>query len=358
MTDKQMKTNLEHLRSPQVGDYWQDNDFCKCAICVVTAVGGEFVTVCKTRKTIEPGFWGWDLKILDRMSLAGFANWLTNDHSSEPWVSVWPRAHMWIVKQLAKEDTDLESKAKLDEIMFPEADENILVSKPTPPPSDCAKIRCFGGAFIDTYCKAFRRLHKETSTDSEKITFPEYKTGETTTGPAETYADELNEKWRQRIDRGISEEAEKNSKLRAMMDNIKLNEVGPMADKPSPDKERGRSLADWGIDSTNWKTAPAGSVKLGEYRVLKGYEPLADVLQEALDQAQRGKGAKCHANDKPFLEQPIMVEGRTVGPGFLAGQVRKKVLEAMNCSDDDRAIEDLLGAINYTAALILLRREK
>lgn len=92
--------------------------------------------------------------------------------------------------------------------------------------------------------------------------------------------------------------------------------------------------------------------------VVKGYEPLADVLQEALDQAQRGKGAKCHANGLPFLEQPIMVEGRSVGAGFLAGQVRKKVLEAKNCEDDDRAIEDLLGAINYVGALILLRREK
>lgn len=90
-----------------------------------------------------------------------------------------------------------------------------------------------------------------------------------------------------------------------------------------------------------------------------GYEPLAAVLQEALDQAQHGKGKKCHANGKPFLEQPIMTGGRECGAGGLVFQARKKILEAMNCEDDDdRAIEDYLGAINYVAALVLLRREQ
>lgn len=93
-------------------------------------------------------------------------------------------------------------------------------------------------------------------------------------------------------------------------------------------------------------------------QVVTGYEPLAAVLKEALDQAQYGKGKKCHAkNGRPFLEQPIMVGGRECGPGGLAFQARKKILEALNCEDDDRAIEDLLGAINYTAAMVLLRRE-
>lgn len=89
-----------------------------------------------------------------------------------------------------------------------------------------------------------------------------------------------------------------------------------------------------------------------------GYEPLAQVLVEALDQAQHGKGKKCHANGKPFLEQPIMTGGRECGAGGLAFQARKKILEAMNCTDDTRAIGDYLGAINYVAALVLLRREQ
>jgi hypothetical protein len=92
-------------------------------------------------------------------------------------------------------------------------------------------------------------------------------------------------------------------------------------------------------------------------KVEKGYEPLAQVLQEALDQAQAGKGKRCHANGLPFLEQPIMTGGRECGPGGLAFQARKKILEALNCKDDDRAIADLLGAINYTAAMVILRRE-
>jgi len=93
-------------------------------------------------------------------------------------------------------------------------------------------------------------------------------------------------------------------------------------------------------------------------RVEPGYEPLAEVLQQALDQSQIGKGKECHANGLPFLEQPIVTEGRAVGPGFHVGQARKKVLEAMNCDDDDRAICDYLGAIVYIAALVILRREK
>jgi len=88
-----------------------------------------------------------------------------------------------------------------------------------------------------------------------------------------------------------------------------------------------------------------------------GYEPLRYVLEEAFEQASQGKGRRCHANGKPFLEQPIMTGGRECGPGGLAFQARKKVLEALNCADDERAIADLLGAINYVAAMVILRRE-
>ena len=43
--------------------------------------------------------------------------------------------------------------------------------------------------------------------------------------------------------------------------------------------------------------------------IIPGYEPLARILQAALDQAQCGKGKRLHANDSPFLEQPIITEG-------------------------------------------------
>lgn len=100
------------------------------------------------------------------------------------------------------------------------------------------------------------------------------------------------------------------------------------------------------------------TITLPKLSVEIGYEPLANILQEALDQAQYGKGKKCHSNGKPFLEQPIIVGGKECGEGGLAFQARKKILEALNCEDDSRAIEDLLGAINYTAAMIIIRREK
>lgn len=91
---------------------------------------------------------------------------------------------------------------------------------------------------------------------------------------------------------------------------------------------------------------------------VEGYEPLQSALKAALVQAAYGKGKRCHANGKPFLEQPIMTGARECGPGGLAFQARKKILEALNCGDDERAIEDLLGAINYTAAMVILRREQ
>ena len=93
-------------------------------------------------------------------------------------------------------------------------------------------------------------------------------------------------------------------------------------------------------------------------RVYPGYQPLANVLQAALDQAQAGKGNQRHANGKPFLEQPIITDGRACGLAGPAFQARKKILEALNCPDEERAVQDLLGAIVYTAAMVILKREE
>ena len=92
--------------------------------------------------------------------------------------------------------------------------------------------------------------------------------------------------------------------------------------------------------------------------VFPGYEPLANVLQDALDQAQAGKGNQRHANGKPFLEQPIITDGRACGLAGPAFQARKKILEALNCPDEERAVQDLLGAIVYTAAMVILKEEE
>lgn len=89
-----------------------------------------------------------------------------------------------------------------------------------------------------------------------------------------------------------------------------------------------------------------------------GYEPLADILDAALDQAQRGKGKERHANDRQFIQQPIMEIGRMVGPGFAIGQAIKKGQEATRLSSGSAQVRELLGAINYLAAAVLLIEEE
>ena len=93
-------------------------------------------------------------------------------------------------------------------------------------------------------------------------------------------------------------------------------------------------------------------------QVFPGYEQLANVLQDALDQAQAGKGSQRQANGKPFLEQPIITDGRACGLAGPAFQARKTILEALNCPDEDRAVQNLLGAIVYTAAMVILKEEE
>lgn len=88
-----------------------------------------------------------------------------------------------------------------------------------------------------------------------------------------------------------------------------------------------------------------------------GYEPLAAVLQQALDQSQSGKGNTRHANGKPFLKQPILEIGRMVGLGYPAGQAQKKLQEAVSMAgrgESQAAKAEFLGAIVYAAAAVLL----
>ncbi len=90
------------------------------------------------------------------------------------------------------------------------------------------------------------------------------------------------------------------------------------------------------------------------------YSELQKVLTEAYEQAAKGKGAERHANGKPFQDQPIIRIAEDVGVGFPAGQAMKKIREAVGASGQhpERAIKDLLGAINYTAATIILLRKE
>lgn len=91
------------------------------------------------------------------------------------------------------------------------------------------------------------------------------------------------------------------------------------------------------------------------------YGSLAGILQAAHDQAARGKGHDRHADDKPFLNQPIMEIARMLGDtGGHAYQIMKKAQEAnrmVRRAQYDAAVQEYLGVINYAAAAILLIRE-
>lgn len=86
--------------------------------------------------------------------------------------------------------------------------------------------------------------------------------------------------------------------------------------------------------------------------VRNGYNDLFIVLQQALWQAQDGKGSERHGNGLSFTEQPALTITRAVGRGFPLGQAMKKIQESQRMGDD-AAKRELLGAINYLAAAIL-----
>lgn len=90
------------------------------------------------------------------------------------------------------------------------------------------------------------------------------------------------------------------------------------------------------------------------------YAELRRVLDAAYEQAANGKGKERHANNKPFTAQPIMEIARMVGPGYQLGQAMKKAQEAggmIQRGQPDRARAELLGAINYLAACVLMIEE-
>ena len=87
------------------------------------------------------------------------------------------------------------------------------------------------------------------------------------------------------------------------------------------------------------------------------YASLRRVLDLALEQASRGKGAERHAMDLPFDCQPMLEIGRMVGVGFCLGQAMKKAQESSRMQPD-AAKRELLGAINYLAGAYLLLEEK
>lgn len=94
--------------------------------------------------------------------------------------------------------------------------------------------------------------------------------------------------------------------------------------------------------------------------VAPGYESLASVLDESLGQAQAGKGIERHSgNGEAFHDQQIVQLGEWMGgsPVFAIGQACKKALESTRLPHD-RARAELLGAINYLAAAVIVLDRK
>jgi len=113
------------------------------------------------------------------------------------------------------------------------------------------------------------------------------------------------------------------------------------------------------IDDLPDQAEPTGPILLSA----PAYSSLAGILQAALDHAAEGKGHQRHAqaDDKPFLEQPIIEIARMLG-GMTGHsyQIMKKAQEANRMVDRrqyNAACGELLGIINYAAAAILVIRE-
>jgi hypothetical protein len=88
------------------------------------------------------------------------------------------------------------------------------------------------------------------------------------------------------------------------------------------------------------------------------FASLRTVLARAADQAAAGKGIERHSSaGEPFEKQQICQfprwQGSVDAPVF---QACKKAMEAKRLPKD-RAVAELLGAINYLAAAVIVREE-
>lgn len=92
---------------------------------------------------------------------------------------------------------------------------------------------------------------------------------------------------------------------------------------------------------------------------IDGYEPLARVFQDAMQQAATGKGRDRHAyGQEPFTKQLIFeIDNRLSGRGaYPLGQAVKKIYESRRL-DAQAAQEELLGALVYIAAAVIELRQ-
>ena len=132
-------------------------------------------------------------------------------------------------------------------------------------------------------------------------------------------------------------------------------------DAADPVDVAGRLRGTWGppepaVDPTEPEPAlPEASDVWPRLKIRPGYAALGTVLDDALDQAQAGKGAARHALDgEAFVDQQIVQLCEWLGSSQGAiFQATKKALESTRLPYG-RARAELLGAINYLAAAVIV----
>jgi len=105
-------------------------------------------------------------------------------------------------------------------------------------------------------------------------------------------------------------------------------------------------------------------VKWG-FEIVRGpYTSLGNVLNDAFTQAAEGKGKERHACDNKFEDQLICQIQRMLKDhpfGGQAFQAIKKTIEAgrlYKISGSESAKAEILGAMNYLAAMVILIEEE
>ena len=135
---------------------------------------------------------------------------------------------------------------------------------------------------------------------------------------------------------------------------LRLREDNPADEDTCPDC--GEGTCGCAAPDSAWEDVDEGTEEFRSVFVKPEYSDLFEVLRDALEEAQEGKGAVRHGNGLSFLEQPALTITRAVGLGFPLGQAMKKIQECQRM-ETDAAKRELLGAINYLAAAVLFLDE-
>lgn len=138
---------------------------------------------------------------------------------------------------------------------------------------------------------------------------------------------------------------------KALCENCKPNSIGLMTRGPG-DYHCPVCATDFVVVDTRLESL------LGAGVFPDPYAKLREVLERAFIQASGGKGKERHAEDGEAFEDQVICEvRRRVGHGYTRGQAVKKIYEAGRLPKD-RAVAELLGAINYIAADIIVLEEE